>query len=174
MSELVAVCEEVLGTAWLNDIIESGVFERIRALPKESFEILRERADPDLVLDWDDLAGNLVIQVVETKLYQFSSPSDFTDQESVDNVVALENPAVIEKLMNLEQTERNSLLRLPTNQTKWVLEKLTIEESIWLSSYLEALSSQSQKELMDFAMRDRMLIAKLYSSQGCCSTNSNG
>ncbi len=67
--------------------------------------------------------------------------------------------------MNLEKTERNSLLRLPTNQTRWVLEELTTEEYIWLSTYLEVLSSLSQKELMDFAMRDRRLMAKLHSSQ---------
>lgn len=165
LAKLAAVCEDAIGTAWCNEIIESGDFERIRALPEDSFEILRKKADPDLVLSWADLAGNLIIQVVETELYLNSSPLDFGDRESVAHVLDLEDAAVIKKLMNLETTERNSLLRLPTNQTKWVLEKLTTEESIWLSSYLERLSSLSQKQLMDFAMRDRRLMTKLHSSQ---------
>ena len=168
LSKLTAIGEEVLGTEWLNEIIDSGDFERLRALPDASFEILREKADPDLVLSWAGLSGNRIVQVVETKLYLHSLPSDFVDRKSVNHVLALEDPAVIEKLMDLEtlaKTERNSLLRLPTNQTKWVLEELTTEEYTWLASYLEGLSTLSHKELMDFAMRDRMLIAKLHSSQ---------
>ena len=125
LTELVAVGDEVLGTEWLVRIIETGEFERILALPKASFIILEERADPDLVFAWADLAGEGIVRVVETELYKLSSPSDFSSRETLDHVLALKNPIAIEKLMRLSDAERGSLLRLPTPQAKWILTELS-------------------------------------------------
>ena len=75
LSELVAVGTEALGTEWLDRIIETGEFERILALPKITFEILRDTADPELVLAWADLAGEGIVSVVKTELYKVTSPS---------------------------------------------------------------------------------------------------
>ena len=46
LTELVAIGDEALGAEWLARIIDTGDFESILALPKASFEILREEADP--------------------------------------------------------------------------------------------------------------------------------
>ena len=165
LTELATVGHTALGKEWLIRTIESGEFERIFELPEHAIQILRDEADPRLVLAWADLAGEQIVDVVKLELYIHAEPTDFVDRESVAHVLALDDSAVIEKLMNLENIIRNTLLRLPTSQTKWVLKELEEKEQIWLSSYLEGLSSLSQKELMDFAMRDRLLIAKLHSSQ---------
>ncbi len=164
LSKLVEIGEKVLGREWLNQIIESGDFERIRALPEDSFEILRERANPDLVLEWDELAGELIIGVVDTKLYLHAFPSDFDDRDSFENVLALKDTIVIERLMGLKKAERRSLLRLPTIQTQWALTKLAVDEASWLASFLEGLSVPSQRDMMDFVMRVPTVTSKLQSS----------
>ena len=165
LSELVVVGDEVLGTEWLGRIIETGDFERILALPKASFVILEEKADPDLVLAWADLAGESIVHVVETELYKHSSPTDLGSRETLEHVLALSIPIAIEKLMRLSDAERGSLLRLPTPQAKWILTELSAEELYWLAAYLSGLTTQSQVGLVDFVIRDLELISLLRGSE---------
>ena len=165
LTELVAIGDEALGAEWLARIIDTGDFERILALPKASFEILREEADPGLVLKWADLAGEAIVRVVQTELYRVATPSDFGEREILERVLALEDTIVIAELMRLSEAGRAALLRLPSAQTKWVLTELSAEEVDWLATYLSGLPTQAQGGLIDFVMRDRGLIPKLQGSE---------
>ena len=165
LTELVAVGDEVLGNEWLVRIIETGEFERILALPKASFVILQDKADPDLVLAWADLAGEGIVRVVETELYKFSSPSDLGSRETLEQVLALKNPIAIQKLMSLSDAERGSLLRLSTQQARWILTELSEDYSLWLAAYLPGLAAQTQGGLVDFVIRDVELISLLQRSE---------
>ena len=62
LSELVAIGTEALGTEWLDRIIETGEFKRILDLPRATFEILSDTAEPELVLTWSDLAGEGIVK----------------------------------------------------------------------------------------------------------------
>ena len=92
---------EALGTEWLIRIIETGEFERILVLPNIPFEILRDTADPDLVLAWEDLAGERIVSVEDTELYKVASPSDLGDRKTLEKVLALEDSLAIQFLMKL-------------------------------------------------------------------------
>ena len=165
LSHLVAVGTEALGTDWLIRIVEDGKFERILALPKPSFEILRDRSDPDLVLKWADFSGDTIISVVETELYRFASPSDFVDLERLKQVLALEDPSAIQRLMQFTGANRSALLGLRTAQTKWLLTELTDDDLVWTSSFLADLDGPGAEGLVDFATRDGELISVLRGSQ---------
>ena len=117
LSELVAVGTESLGSDWLIRIIEDGKFELILALPKDSFEILRETSDPDLVLNWADFSGDSIVDVVGTELYKVATPSDFADRETLSQVLALEDPSQIRQLMQFIGVSRSALLRPQTRHT---------------------------------------------------------
>ena len=164
LSELVAIGTEALGTEWLDRIIETGEFERILALPRASFEILSDTADPELVLAWSDLAGEGIVSVVKTELYKVTSLSEIGDRETLAKVLALEDSLAIQVLMNLNVEERRALLRLRTGQTKWLLSELSEGELTWLLEYSSELQGQATEILVDFVIRERLLISELKGS----------
>ena len=164
LSELVAVGTEALGTELLDRIIETGEFERILALPKITFEILRDSADPELVLAWADFAGEGIVSVVKTELYKVTSPSDLGDRETLEKVLALEDSLAIQVLMKFKVEVRRALLSLRTDQTKWLLSELSEEDLTWLSEYSSELQGQATKILVDFMIRDQVLISQLQGS----------
>ena len=165
LSHLVAVGTEALGGDWLIRIVEDGKFERILALPKPSFEILRERSDPELVLKWADFSGDSIISVVETELYKIASPSDLVDRERLKQVLALEDPSAIRKLMEFAGANRSTLLGLRTAQTKWLLTEFSDDDLVWTSSFLGNLDGPAAEALVDFATRDNELISVLRGSE---------
>lgn len=164
LSELVAVGTESLGADWLNRTIEDGKFELMLALPKDSFEILRETSDPDLVLNWADSSGDLIVKVVDTELYKVSTPSDFADRETLRQVLALEDSSQIRQLMQFSGVSRSTLLRPRTRHTKWLLTELSGDDLVWTSTYMKSLPGPAIEKLVDFAMRDQELIPVLRGS----------
>ncbi len=165
LSELVAIGTESLGADWLDRIIENGKFEQILDLPKDSFEILHETADPDLVLNWADFSGDEIVNVVRTELYRVASPSDFDDPETLRQVLALEDLSQIRKLMQFDGVNRSALLRPKPGHTKWLLTELKDEDLVWTATYLAILPEPAVVNLVDFAMRDHELIPLLRGSQ---------
>lgn len=165
LSDLVKVGIEVLGTDWLDRIIENGKFERILALPPSSFEILRETASPDLLLDWGDFSGDELVGVVETRLYKVASPSDIGDLETLKAILEIEDPAAVQKLMNFKSENRIALLTLRTEQAKWLLTEVPDDDLAWTSSYLARLPRAASESLVDFAQRDQELISVLVGSK---------
>ena len=165
LTQLVTVALRVLGKEWLIRIIESGEFEQIFELPELAIDILRDEADPKLVLAWADLAGAHIVGVVKTKLYVHSAPSDFVNREALNRVLALEEPVVIEEFMRLSQNERTSLLQLPIEQAQWLFTVLTFENVSWLARYMEELKPSEAKELVAYLKIYRELLNELKSSE---------
>ena len=165
LSELVAVGTESLGTDWLDRIIENGKFERIFALSKDSFEILRETSDPDLVLNWADFSGDSIVKVVGTELYKVATPSDFADRETLSQVLALQDPSQIRQLMQFNSVSRSALLQPHTRQTKWLLAEIAEDDLVWIATYITSLPGPAIERLVDFAIRDQELIPVLMGSQ---------
>ena len=136
LTELVRIGNEVLGYEWLVRIIESGEFEEILVLPIRSFVLLKETADPPLVLDWYEVAREGIIGVVETELYRFTQPGDFKDRESLLQILDIAEPFVIREFMQFKEEDRERLLHLPVSHIRWVFTVLGNEEIGWFVSYL--------------------------------------
>ncbi len=166
LSELVEVTVDVLGIEWLNRVIGTGEFKRIFDLPRASFEILRDTSDPGLVLRWAQVADERIVSVVETELYKHASLEMIGDRETLDKILALEDPLTVQQLMQKGVKEREALLGLPTLQTKWILTELSSPEIGWVLSFLLELPSSSQSRLVDFVIRDRGLIYLLQKTEG--------
>ncbi len=166
LSELVEVTVDVLGIEWLNRLISSGEFKLIFDLPRASFKILRDTADPGLVLRWAQVADVRIVSVAETELYKYTSPEMVGDRETLEKILALEDSLLIKDLMQKGVEERKALLGLPTAQTKWILSELSSPQIDWVISYLLDLPSSSHGRLVDFLVRDRGLISVLLESEG--------
>ena len=134
LSELVALVEEI-DPGLLVEIIDTGQFEVILALPEEALEILRVTGDSKELIAWVELAGDLIVQVIEMELYRVASPSDLRDRAELELILALTDGEAIQKVMLLKQEDRDLLLGLPTEQTRsLLLTDLSIEQ---LSSALQ-------------------------------------
>ena len=165
LSELVAVASEALEPEEIAALIDSGQFEEILALPRATFEILREKEDPALVIEWAALAGEAVIQIVETGLFRVATPSDFSSKDSLSPVIALQNYEAITKLMLLDRAARDVLIELPTLQARAVLVALTVEELSWLSGYIRELTDREAGLIAESILREPGLLSKLRVSQ---------
>ena len=162
---LVSASGEVLGTEGRDRTIESGDFERIYALPDGALEILRVTADPTIVLAWAELSAVEIDRIVETKLFSVASPLDFEDAESLGRVLDLEEPSVVEDVMEMDVELRSALLRLPAVQTRWLFLVLRTEDVVWLAEYMGRLDSAEAEELVEYLRDFRGLLAELKSSE---------
>ena len=165
LTELVEIGDDVLGREWLVRMIESGEFEEILVLPRKSFVLLQETADPQIVLDWNELAGEGIIRVVETGLYRLAQPADFKDREGLEKVLDIEEPSTVSKLMQLNEEDRQPLLQLSTADIRWIFAVLSNEEINWLVSYLQELSPGTSGILVELWKKNRELISKLQGSK---------
>ena len=161
LAELVALADEKLEPEQLARTIDMGQFERIFSLPQSAFDILQVGGDPDLVIAWADLAGEAIVQVVETELYRIASPSEFRDRKTLERVLALQDPVAIQKLMGLNQVDQDLLLGLPTEQTRSVLMDLSTEDLSWLTIYLAELPLHETNLLVDRILQEPALMSKL-------------
>ena len=118
LAEFVAVVEAKHGPERLDSLIDRGQFERLLALPQKILEMLELGVDPDVVIAWADLAGELIDQVVTMELYRVASPTDFTDRADLEQVLALEDAKLIQKVMLLDRDVRDAVLGMPSAHVK--------------------------------------------------------
>ena len=162
LADFVSVVEAKLGSERLESLLDQGQFERLLALPQEVLEMLELGVDPDVVIEWADLAGESVVLLVATELYRVASPSDFRDRAELERVLVLDDAELIQKAMLLDREERDAVLALPTVHIKQVLEALSPEELSWLArAYLTKLNAQERNVLVDRILREPRLITEL-------------
>ena len=162
LADFVSVVEAKLGSERLESLLDKGQFERLLALPQEVLEMLELGVDPDVVIEWADLAGESVVLLVATELYRVASPSDFRDRAELERVLVLDDAELIQKAMLLDREERDAVLALPTVHIKQVLEALSPEELSWLArAYLTKLNAQERNVLVDRILREPRLITEL-------------
>ena len=165
LAEFVTVLEAKLGKDRFERLIDSGQFERLLGLPQKILEMLELGVDPDGVIAWADLAGELIDQVVTMELYRVASPTDFTDRADLEQVLALEDAKLIQKVMLLDREVRDAVLGMPSAHVKQILESLSIEDLSWLSrTYLANLEAQERNILVERILSEPELISELKSA----------
>ena len=165
LAEFVTVLEAKLGKDRFERLIDSGQFERLLGLPQKILEMLELGVDPDGVIAWADLAGELIDQVVTMELYRVASPTDFTDRADLEQVLALEDAKLIQKVMLLDREVRDAVLGMPSAHVKQILEALSVEDLSWLSrTYLANLEAQERNILVERILSEPELISELKSA----------
>lgn len=162
LADFVSVVETKLGSARLESLLDKGQFERLLALPQNVLEMLELGVDPDIVIEWAELAGESIELLIATELYRVASPTDFRDRADLERVLVLNDAELIQKAMLLDREERDAVLALPTVHIEQVLEKLSPEELSWLAKeYLTKLNAQVTNVLVDRVLREPELITEL-------------
>ena len=155
LADLVAVLEAKFGLDRLESLLNRGHFGRLFALPYEIIEMIELGVDPEAVIAWADLAGELIVQVVSLELYRVASPTDFMDRSDLERVLALNDAGSIQKAMLLNLDVRDAVLGLTTTHIEQVLETLSSDELTWLAKgYLTKLEPQERTILVDRILRE--------------------
>lgn len=166
LSNLVVVSKSTLEPKQLREMIESGQLEKILGLPSAAIEILREKEDPALVIEWGNLAGDSLDQVFETELYVFSLPSEVEGPDELRRILNLENSVVIRKLMELDQEGRRSLLDLSPDETRsLILHDILKTELPWLAEYMKELPSLDRRLFVNYLLEEPALVPLLRVSE---------
>ena len=153
LSNLVAMLDELQTSEQIDHLIETGDFERIFALPEKSFVILRTTRDAKQIIMWADLAGDRLSFVIDTEMYRFTSPDQFSDRDQLDMVLSLKTSNAIRKATSLDRRERNIVLGLPTEIVRYVIDELSIEELSWLVSSIQELPVLEAYRLADCVLQ---------------------
>ena len=164
LSELVALVEEYEPDR-LEDLLNSGQFAFIQSLPQEGLEIYRHSGKSETLVSWAELAGELLLKVVDYKLYLASEVTDFADPSALKTVLRLENETAIHKSMSLDSEEREALLALTLETARSLLlsDLNTSQLSFIAAAYFTALSPQDSELLANFVLNSPALISLLES-----------
>lgn len=150
LAKFATLIEEEFGLEVLKKLIEEGHFERLLVIPEEFHLILEHVNDPQVAIDWADLAGELITKVIETELYRVALPGDFRDRAALERILALDSAELIRIIMVLEWDVRDSILGLHTDHVEQILISLTVDELSWLARvYLIELEPEDSNDLVD-------------------------
>ena len=154
LADFATLVEDRFGFERLRELIDKGHFERLLGLPEETLDMLAVVDDPQVAIDWADLAGESLMEVIEKELYRVSSPSDFRDRADLERVLAVGDAELIQKLMSLNADARHSVLGLPTAHIAQILDALSVDELTWVAEdYLPVLDERLRNILVDRILR---------------------
>ncbi len=164
LSELVALVEENEPER-LEELISSGQLEFMQTLPEEALEIYRNSGKAETLISWAELAGDLILKVVEYKLYLVSDAADFAGRDALEIVLRLEDETAIHKSMSLDAEVREELLALKAETARALLlgDLDSSQLSLLAAMYLTALAPQDAELLANFVLNHPALISLLES-----------
>ena len=164
LSELVALVEGKEPDR-LEELISSGQFEFMQTLPEEAFEIYRYSGESETLVSWSELAGDLILKVVEYKLYLESDVGDFVVRDELDLVLKLADETAIHMSMSLDAEERETLLALTTETARALLlgDLNSSQLSLLVAMYFKELAPQDAELLANFVLNYPALISLLES-----------
>lgn len=162
LSDLVALVEEYEPDG-LQDLINSGQFEFMQTLPEEALAIYRHSGKSETLVSWANLAGDLLLKVVDYQLYLVSEVSDFADRDALEQLLRLEDETAIFESMSLDPEGRKALLDLTTETARsLLLADLTANQlSLLASTYLTALAPQDAELLANFVLNNPRILSLL-------------
>lgn len=133
---LVDLFIENLGRNELETAIDNGQFERLLVLPVEAYTLLAANRSVDETLAWSALAGDRLNRVLELDIPAQKSPADF-DAELLHTLLNVDDPAVVAKLLNLEQPALEAVAGFAGSNFVRLANRLSAAELMDLGAYLQ-------------------------------------
>jgi hypothetical protein len=135
LSELVDSFVQYAGQAELDNALANGQFEALLALPTPSYVILRTAKSAAVVLAWSALAGKQLDKVITLGLYRTKAPTDF-DQNLLNALLAVDDPALIDKLLALNRGELTTLVGFAGTNLRQIAINTSLDDLRQLVLYL--------------------------------------
>ncbi len=155
------------GRRALDAAVADGALERLLALPDATAAALLTSMSPSEAIGWLDTAGDRIDRVLSSGIYRLAQPDEF-DAYSVAALLAVSNPADLQKLLTLAPVQRNVLLALPAD----TLQALTAAGSaaqlaLLANRMLEPAQSPTQAaQLAEEVVQGKVSIEQMTQSTG--------
>ncbi|MCH9808106.1 MAG: hypothetical protein K0U74_10260 [Alphaproteobacteria bacterium] len=147
--------DEVVGLILTNEG-NSGIIKRlgdgtlneaVTKLPEPALQIARTTRSLEQALKWNAIAGVNTAAVVEYGVYREAQPDTFT-QNSLRQLLALEDRVAILRLAGLSPTARTTLFDLETNALRGLARSLNKDELSQLTGYLTGLQQAPREQVL--------------------------
>ena len=135
---------EVVKTVSEKAVLEAsrkGELRRVVELPESALEILQTSPSITTVLAWADLAGTRLDEVVNTEIYRYKAPKDFS-QSSLTRLLDTDNVVTIAKVSSLPKRDMDTLLALPTANLNMLTNEFNPGQLQTVAWYAGALSQE--------------------------------
>jgi hypothetical protein len=159
ISLLVGVCLNNMGRNQLIAAIQDGSFERSLSLPEITYQMLETTHSLPSLVEWTNLAGNQIADVVNLELYKSLEPKDL-DRSLLKEILNLKDADSIAKLAILKVDNIRKLLAISKPNLVLLSKDLSSEDLQRLAGYLGELERSEINQLVKFLLGDNSAIIK--------------
>ncbi|MBU6350316.1 MAG: hypothetical protein KGS73_09210 [Chloroflexi bacterium] len=124
-----------LGRAELDRALAEGSFGLLLTMPAASLVVLQETGSTADTLAWAVLAGDGLGRVAEWGLHRWVKPDELSSEQFAA-LVALDDPAGVQKLLALSSPKRRVLLALPGSTLGELVAEQEESDLDWFAGYL--------------------------------------
>ncbi len=147
------------GRSQLITSIQDGTFEQALSLPEISYKILENTHSLPIMVQWANLAGNQIKDVVKLEIYKHLSPQDL-DRQLLIEIISLQDSMAIAKISLLDIGSIRKLLTISKYNLLSLAEKLTADDLQNLAGYLAELNQPQINQLVKFLLNTNPSIIK--------------
>ena len=147
------------GRSQLVTSIQDGTFEQALSLPEISYKILENTHSLPVIVEWANLAGNQIKDVVELEIYKNLSPQDL-DRQLLIEIISLQDSMAIAKISLLDTDSIRKLLTISKHNLLSLADKLTADDLQKLAGYLGDLEQPKINQLVKFLLNSNPSIVK--------------
>lgn len=141
----------------LRESLQSGTFKQAFSLPESTYPILSMPNGLPLLLEWSNMAGRKLGDVVKLEIYKHKSPKDF-DPQLLSDVLSINDPSTISKLALLDVDSIRRLLSVSKRSLISVSAHLSPDDLHKLADYLGELDQLQTNQLLKLLNDDPSVI----------------
>ncbi len=149
ISSLVGIALNNMGRIQLVSSIKDGSFERALSLPEITFKILNTTHSLPILIEWTNLAGNEIEDVVKLELYKNLSPEKL-DRQLLMDILSLKDTSVVAKISLLDIESIRRLLAISKPNLLTLSTDFSASDLKQLAGYLGGLEQFEMNEFVRF------------------------
>jgi hypothetical protein len=153
ISSLVGISLNNMGRSQLVSSIDDGSFERALSLPEITYKMLETTHSLPALVEWTNLAGNQVENVVKLELYKNLSPASL-DRQLLTDILSLKDDSVVAKISLLDVSSIRKLLMISKQNLLSLSTDLSPSDLKRLAGYLGELDQFEINEFVKFLLND--------------------
>jgi len=151
VSSLIGVALSNVDRSQIEEAIQSGKFERVLSLPPRSWDILTTSHDFSKIIDWANLAGNKIDDVVEFELYKYINPDEL-DRRTLNDILVIRDHSTISNLAMLDIQSIRSLLKIFSHNLTKITDDLSQKDLTQLADYIVQFGAERVNQVVQFLL----------------------
>lgn len=148
---LVGILLNNVGRTKLKTIVRDDSFTELLSLPEVTYRMLGTTDNPQVLIEWNNLAGNRIKDVVDLEIYKHLSLEKL-NRQMLKEILSIKDSATISKLSLLEIDSLRNLLAISTPNLIELVNLLSAEQLQQLSGYLPELKQHQTNQFIRFIL----------------------